>query len=59
MKKFTNKILIATGIILLVCNIVLVSCSLNRYVGDGEDSYDMYDEYYYDDDDYIMDNERY
>ena len=32
MKKFTNKILIATGIILLVCNIVLVSCSLSRYV---------------------------
>jgi hypothetical protein len=59
MKKFTNKILIATGIILLVCNIVLVSCSLSRYAGDGEDSYDMYDEYYYDDDDYIMDDERY
>lgn len=59
MKKFTNKILIATGIILLVCNIVLVSCSLSRYVGDGEDSYEMYDEYYYDDDDYIMDDERY
>ena len=59
MKKFTNKILIATGIILLVCNIVLVSCSLNHYIGGGEDSYDMYDEYYYDDDDYIMDDERY
>jgi hypothetical protein len=61
MKKYTNKILIAVGILLLVCNIVVVSCSLNRYSEYDDDSYDDYDEYYYydDEDDDLMDEQRY
>lgn len=58
MKKYTNKILIAIGVILLICNIVLVSCAMNRFSGNSDDSSDMYDEYYYDDDDYTWDDER-
>lgn len=57
MKKFTNKILIAIGVILFVCNIAIVSYSLNRYTGDGDDSHEMYDEYYYNDDDSFMNEE--
>lgn len=57
MKKYTNKILIAVGIIVLICNIVLVSCTMSRFSEYTDDSSDMYDEYYYDDDDYIMDDE--
>lgn len=59
MKKFTNKILIAVGIVILICNIVLISCTMSRFSGYSDDSSEMYDEYYYDDDDYIMDDERY
>ena len=59
MKKYTNKILIAAGVILLVCNVVAVSCSLSHYAEYEDDSYDMYDEYYYDEDDDLMDEQRY
>ncbi len=61
MKKYTNKILIATGILLLIGNIVFVSCSLNRFSGNEDNQYDSYyDEYeYYDEDDYLLDDERY
>lgn len=61
MKKHTNKILIAAGILLLICNIVVVSCSLSQYTVNDGDAYDNSAdyEYYYDDDDYLMDDERY
>lgn len=61
MKKYTNKILIATGILLLIGNIVFVSCSLNRFSSNEDSYYDSYyDEYeYYDEDDYLLDDERY
>lgn len=61
MKKHTNKILIAAGILLLVCNITVVSCSLSQFTGNDGDTYDSSAdyEYYYDDDDYLMDDERY
>ena len=58
MKKYTNKILIALGIIILVCNIVFISCTINRFSEYNHDPDDLYDEYYYDEDDYIMDDER-
>lgn len=59
MKKYTNIILIAIGIIILVCNIVLVSCTMGRFTSYSDESNDVYDEYYYyDDDDYSMDEER-
>ena len=58
MKKYTNIILIAVGIIILVCNIVLVSCTMSRFTEYTDDPNDVYDEYYYDEDDYLLDDER-
>ena len=58
MKKYTNIILIAIGIIILICNIVLVSCTMSRFPEYTDDPNDVYDEYYYDEDDYLLDDER-
>lgn len=61
MKKYTNKLLVVVGIVILICNVVLISCSLSRFSENDNSTYDSYyDEYeYYDDDDYILDDERY
>ena len=58
MKKYTNKILLAVGIIILICNIVFISCTMSRFSGYSDDQNNLYDEYFYDDDDYTWDDER-
>ena len=59
MKKYTNIILIAVSIILLICNIVIVSKTMSHFSKHADDSSVMYDEYYYNDDDYPTDDLQY
>lgn len=51
MKKYTNKILLCIGVIILIINLVAVSCTIhNALVEDeNESSMEYYDEYEYDD----------
>jgi len=59
MKKYTNKILIALSVILLICNIVIVSKTMSHFSKHTDDSSTTYDEYYYNDDDYPMKEEQF
>ena len=58
MKKYTKKRLTAIGIIILLCNMVCVSCDTSRFFEYYNDD-DLYDEYFYDYDDDLMDVDRY
>jgi hypothetical protein len=57
MKKYTNKILIALGIIILICNIVFISSTMSRLSKYSDNTKEVYDEYYYNDTDYPMNEE--
>ena len=59
MKKYTNKILIALSVILLICNIVIVQRTMSHFSKYTDDSSTTYDEYYYDEDDFPMDEEQF
>lgn len=59
MKKYTNKILIAVSVILLICNIVIVSKMMGQFSKHTDNSSNTYDEYYYNDDDYPMKEEQF
>lgn len=59
MKKYTNKILIAVGVIILICNIVIVSQMMGQFSKHTDESSATYDEYYYNDDDYPMKDEQF
>lgn len=57
MKKYTNKILIALGIIILICNIVFISSTMSRLSKYSDNTKEVYDEYSYNDTDYPMNEE--
>lgn len=59
MKKYTNKILIAVGVIILICNIVIVSQMMGQFSKHTDESSTTYDEYYYNDDDYPTNEEQF
>ncbi|MBP5650713.1 MAG: hypothetical protein J6X01_06535 [Bacteroidales bacterium] len=58
MKKYTNIILLAVGIIILICNIVFISSTMSYLSKYNDNPKDVYDEYYYNDDDYLIDGGR-
>lgn len=59
MEKYTNKILIIAGIVVIVFTVIFVSCSVDEWIN-AESSYEQdYPDDYYEDDDYILDEDNY
>lgn len=58
MKKYTNKILIIAGIVVIVFTVIFVSCSVDEWIN-AESIYEQDYPDDYEDDDYILDEDNY